>query len=114
MWTCELLVPARPIANRRAPVGHSPAAARKQGIGRNGNRRGAGGMEERACPWPRGQPGSTLSAGFRERIGKAGGRIKKIMIVALRRKLLIALWRSAEDGVIPEGASCAKQDLATF
>jgi len=38
------------------------------------------------------------------RVGKAGGRIKKIMIVALARKLLIALWRYAKDGVIPEGA----------
>jgi hypothetical protein len=58
----------------------------------------------RAWPWPRGQPGSTLSAWFRAGAGKAGGRIKKITIVALLRKLLIALWRYAKDGVIPKGA----------
>ena len=34
-----------------------------------------------------------------------GGRIRKIMIVALARKLLIALWRYVKDGVIPEGAN---------
>ena len=44
------------------------------------------------------------TAWFRGRVGKAGGRIKKIMIVALAHKLLIALWRYAKDGVIPEGA----------
>jgi transposase len=33
-----------------------------------------------------------------------GGRIKKIMIVALARKLLVALWRYVKDGVIPDGA----------
>jgi hypothetical protein len=46
-------------------------------------------------------PALTVAGG---RVGKAGGRIKKIMIVALARKLLIALWRYAKDGVIPEGA----------
>jgi transposase len=45
-----------------------------------------------------------LSTWFRERVGTFGGRIKKIMIVALARKLLVALWRYAKDGVIPEGA----------
>ncbi len=61
-------------------------------------------MVELAWLWLRWQPDSTLSVWFRERVGKAGGRIKKIMIVALARKLLIALWLYAKDGVIPEGA----------
>ena len=61
-------------------------------------------MVELAWLWLRWQPDSTFSAWFRGRVGKAGGRIKKIMIVALARKLLIALWRYAKDGVIPEGA----------
>jgi transposase len=47
---------------------------------------------------------NTLSAWFHEWVGKAGGRIKWIMIVALASKLLLALWRYARDGVIPEGA----------
>jgi len=61
-------------------------------------------MVELAWLWLRWQPDSTFLAWFRGWVGKAGGRIKKIMIVALARKLLIALWRYAKDGVIPEGA----------
>ena len=41
---------------------------------------------------------------FRERIGPTGRRVRKIMVVALARKLLIALWRFATEGVVPEGA----------
>jgi transposase len=50
------------------------------------------------------QPGSALSKWFRERVGDAKGRLRRIMIVALARKLLIALWRFATEGLIPEGA----------
>jgi hypothetical protein len=55
-------------------------------------------MVELAWLWLRWQPDSTLSAWFRERVGKVGGRIKKIMIVALARKLLIALAHSCWAG----------------
>jgi transposase len=41
---------------------------------------------------------------FRERVGSTGRRVRKIMVVALARKLLIALWRFFIDGVLPEGA----------
>jgi len=41
---------------------------------------------------------------FRARVGAMGGRVRKIMIVALARKLLVALWRYVTDGVVPEGA----------
>ena len=41
---------------------------------------------------------------FRTRVGAMGGRIRKIMIVALARKLLVALWRYVNDGVVPDGA----------
>ena len=41
---------------------------------------------------------------YRARVGAMGGRIRKIMIVALARKLLVALWRYVKDGVIPNGA----------
>jgi hypothetical protein len=51
--------------------------------GRDGNRRVRTAMVELAWLWLRWQPESTLSIWFRERVGKAGGRIKKIMIVAL-------------------------------
>ena len=40
-----------------------------------------------------------------ERLGNAGGRMRKVLIVALARKLLIALWRFAVHGVLPEGAA---------
>jgi transposase len=61
-------------------------------------------MVELAWMWLRWQPDSALSNWFRARVGQTGGRIKKIMIVALARKLLVALWRYVKDGVIPEGA----------
>jgi transposase len=103
----------RPFANRRALGSYVGLAStpfssggieREQGIGKDGNKRVRAAMIELAWMWLRWQPDSALSIWFRERIGAAGGRIKKIMIVALARKLLIVLWRYARDGVIPEGA----------
>jgi transposase len=54
--------------------------------------------------WLRWQSDSALSVWFRARAGAMGGRIRKIMIVALARKLVVALWRYVNDDVIPEGA----------
>jgi transposase len=51
--------------------------------------------------WLRHQPNSPLSIWFRERVGTAKGRIRCIAIVAMARKLLIALWRYLETGVAP-------------
>ena len=50
------------------------------------------------------QPGAAQVAWFRDRVGSIGRRIRKVMVVALARKLLIALWRFVIDGVMPEGA----------
>lgn len=61
-------------------------------------------MIEMAWIWLRYQPNSTLSQWFREKVGKGTGRIRRIAIVALARKLLIALWRFLETGLIPDGA----------
>nr|WP_247654124.1 IS110 family transposase [Microvirga sp. HBU67558] len=59
---------------------------------------------ELAWLWLRHQPASALSQWFQERVRRNGGRLKKSMIVALARKLLIALWKYAIAGVIIEGA----------
>jgi transposase len=76
----------------------------EQGISKSGNARLRGTMTELAWLWLRHQPGSALSVWFHEHVGKAKGRRRRIAIVALARKLLVALWRSVEHGVVPEGA----------
>lgn len=57
-----------------------------------------------AWGWLRWQPDSALAAWFTRRFGSAGGRSRRIGIVAVARKLVIALWRFVEHGVLPEGA----------
>jgi transposase len=54
--------------------------------------------------WLRHQPNTAFSIRFREPVGTLKGRIKRITIVAMARKLLIALWRYLETGVVPTGA----------
>lgn len=81
--------------------GHSE---REQGVSKSGNRRLRAAMGELAWLWLRYQPESALTKWFRERLAGANGRLKKVLVVALARKLLIALWRYATHGVIPEGA----------
>jgi transposase len=58
-----------------------------------------------AWGWVRWQPDSALTQWFRRRFADAGGRSRRIGIVAVARKLVIALWRFVEHGVIPEGAT---------
>src|SRR3954468_210098 len=77
---------------------------REQGIGKAGNARLRTVMVELAWLWQRYQPGSGQVSWFRERISGTGRRMRKVMVVALARKLLIALWRFATQGVVPEGA----------
>ena len=77
---------------------------REQGIGKAGNRRVRTVMVELAWLWTRYQPGAAQVRWFRERVGSTGRRARKIMVVALARKLLIALWRFVIDGVVPQGA----------
>jgi transposase len=77
---------------------------REQGIGKAGNRRVRTVMVELAWLWTRYQPGAAQVCWFRERVGSTGRRVRKIMVAALARKLLIALWRFVTDGVMPEGA----------
>jgi len=77
---------------------------REQGISKAGNRRVRTLMIELSWLWLRYQPGSALSQWFQRRFAGGGKRMRRIGIVALARKLLIALWRYVTDGVIPEGA----------
>src|SRR5712672_1285698 len=77
---------------------------RDRRISRAGNPRARTTMIQLAWLWLRYQPGSELAEWFRERVGTLAGRTRRIAIVAMARKLLIALWRYAETGVIPAGA----------
>ena len=77
---------------------------REQGISKAGNRRVRRTMIELAWLWLRWQPDSALSQWFNRRFAHGSKRMRRIGIVALARKLLIALWRYVEHGVIPEGA----------
>jgi transposase len=76
-----------------------------QGISKGGNAKARTIMVELAWLWLRHQPASSLSVWFHERVGKLKGRIRRITIVAVARKLLIALWRYLETGLVPEGAA---------
>ena len=77
---------------------------REQGIGKSGNTRLRFTMVEMAWLWLRHQPASALSRWFQERVAKNGGRFKKVMITALARKLVVALWKYVRAGVIIDGA----------
>lgn len=77
---------------------------REQGIGKAGNRRVRWVMIELAWLWLQWQPDSELSGWYRRKYGHGSPRMRRIGIVALARKLLIALWRYVEFGVIPAGA----------
>jgi transposase len=76
----------------------------EQGVSKAGNPRLRTTMVELAWLWLQNQPSSALSPWFHERVRRLGGRVRKTTIVALARKLLIALWRYATAGVVIEGA----------
>lgn len=77
---------------------------RDQGIGKSGNPRLRKTMVELAWMWVRYQPDSALSRWFVGRVGTARGRVRRIAIVAVARKLLVSLWRFVTQGVVPAGA----------
>jgi transposase len=106
----------RPFRDRRAVAAfvgltgspfRSGGMEREQGVSKNGDKRVRGLMMQLAWRWLKFQSDSALSRWYVERVGDAKGRIRKIMAVALARKLLVALWRYVQDGVIPEGARLA-------
>jgi transposase len=103
----------RSFTNRKqvgASVGLTPTpyqsgdSRREQGISKAGNRRLRYMLVELAWCWLHWQPDSDLSRWFQNRFG-LGGRHRKRGIVALARRLLIALWRWVEQGEVPKGAT---------
>ena len=83
---------------------NSGDSQREQGISKAGNPRARSTAVELAWMWRRHQPASALSRWFEARVGHQKGRVKRIAIVAMARKLMVALWRFLEHGVVPEGA----------
>jgi len=84
----------------------SGASRVDQGISKQGNRRVRSLLIEMAWMWLRYQPGSAIAKWFVQRTAaqSANKRAKRIAIVAVARRLAIALWRFLSDGVIPAGA----------
>lgn len=103
----------RTISNRRqlgslagltpTPYG-SGQMDREQGISKAGNKRLRWLMVQLAWMWLRHQPKSALSQWYALRFARGSGRTRKSGIVALARKLLVAFWRYATQGEVPEGA----------
>ena len=85
---------------------------RDRSISRAGNPRARTTLVQLAWLWLRYQPGSALTAWFRERVGALQGRTRRIAIVALARKLLIMLWRYVETGVLPDGIEMRAHSVA--
>jgi transposase len=83
---------------------HSGQSQREQGISKAGSKRVRWLMVELAWGWLHWQPDSQLSRWYQERFGHGSARLRKLGIVALARKLLVALWRLVAHGEIPQGA----------
>jgi transposase len=111
----------RSFANRRqlasyvgiAPTPHqSGGTDRDRSISRAGNARARTTLIQLAWLWLRYQPGSALATWFRERVGALQGRTRRIAIVAMARRLLVALWRYVETGVMPDGTAVRAEAAA--
>jgi transposase len=87
----------------------SGESRREQGISKAGNRRVRWMMIELAWGWLRYQPSSELSQWYQRRFGQGNTRLRKVGIVALARKLLVALWKYLETGEVPAGAEMVEK-----
>jgi transposase len=103
----------REFANRRelagcvglAPTPYASGDSQiEQGISKAGNRRVRAMLVEQAWTWLRLQPDSALTQWFNRRFASGGKRMRRVGIVALARRLVIALWRYLKHGEIPQGA----------
>jgi transposase len=104
----------RDFRNRREVGGYlglapspwqSGGVRRDQGIAKSGNPRARRTAIELAWLWLRHQPASAVVRWFHARVGEARGRMRRIMLVAMARKLVVALWRYVSEGIVPEGAA---------
>jgi transposase len=103
----------REFSNRREGGGYfglalspwqSGGVRRDQGIAKSGNPRARRTAIELAWLWLRHQPGSALTRWFHERVGSTKGRMRRILLVAMARKLIVSLWRYVTVGLVPDGA----------
>jgi transposase len=92
------------LAGLTPPTRSSGDLEREQGISKAGNVLIRSLAIELAWSWVRRQPTSAPTRWYRERFATGGSRQRRIGIVAVARKLLIALWRYLDTGVVPEGA----------
>lgn len=90
----------------------SGASQREQGINKAGNHRVRRMVMEIAWGWVRYQPNSELTQWYLRRFAGGGARLRKVGIVALGRKLLVALWRYLDQGVAPHGAEFKGKQVA--
>jgi len=111
---------ARSFASRRqlgSYLGLTPSAydsgstTRCQGISKAGNSWARRILIEVAWLWQKYQPASPLSHWYIQRTAGQSSRIRRIMLIALARKLAISLWRYVETGLVPEGVAIAKTKL---
>ena len=111
---------ARSFASRRqlgSYLGLTPSAydsgstTRCQGISKAGNSWARRILIEVAWLWQKYQPASPLSHWYIQRTAGQSSRIRRIMLIALARKLAISLWRYVETGLVPEGVAIAKATL---
>jgi len=111
---------ARSFASRRqlgSYLGLTPSAydsgstTRCQGISKAGNSWARRILIEVAWFWQKYQPASPLSHWYIQRTAGQSSRIRRIMLIALARKLAISLWRYVETGLVPEGVAIAKAKL---
>lgn len=92
---------------------NSDGTRREQGISKAGNKHVRALMIEIGWCWLKYQPDSALSKWFNERYAKGTSRSRRVGIVALARKLLVALWRFVEHGLVPTGAQLKPLDRTT-
>ena len=100
------------VADSHAPGNNTPETPwqsgtvdHEQGVSKSGNPRLRTTLIQVAWLWVRHQPDSALTTWFKERVKHNGGRLKKPTIVALARKLLVAIWKYVNAGVVIEGAA---------